>query len=344
MQALKGCVVGRHRREPERQRMHAALRRLGENRGEFACAVIAEIDKEHRIIGLERADGTVNLIRFHNGLDKFVGDAGGVGRTHRFGKVSRMRAFAVHELLPRFFNALPALVAVHGVVAANEAHELSRFTGFRKLALERFHKSQTALGIGVAAVHESVNVDMLNAFTAGKVDEGQKMVKTRMYAAVGKESHQVKRLAGSFEVLKHRAAFGLLKELILRTGAVDAHQILIDHAAGADVEVADFGIAHLTFGQAYVFAVGAKLRVRVPGGKTFNEGRVRRADGVGRVCGTAADAPAVENHEKNFGHCLITQMQRSGARLCRIKTGGAPKKLPVSIKDLRVGIELQKAR
>ena len=60
--------------------------------------------------------------------------------------------------------------------------------------------------------------------------------------------------------------------------------------------------------------------------------------------GTAADAPAVENHEKNFGHCLITQMQRSGARLCRIKTGGAPKKLPVSIKDLRVGIELQKAR
>ena len=132
------------------------------------------------------------------------------------------------------------------------------------------------------------------------------MVKTRMHAAVGKESHQVKRFAGSFEVLKHRAAFGLLKELILRTGAVDAHKILIDHAAGADVEVADFGIAHLTFGQAYVFAVGA--------------------DGVGRVCGTAADAPAVENHEKNFGHCLITQMQRSGARLCRIKTGGARKK------------------
>ena len=41
-------------------------------------------------------------------------------------------------------------------------------------------------------------------------------------------------------------------------GAADPRQILHDHAAGADVEMADFGIAHLPVRQADVFARGVQ--------------------------------------------------------------------------------------
>ena len=47
-----------------------------------------------------------------------------------------------------------------------------------------------------------------------------------------------------------RAARGLLEEAAVVDRLADARQVLIDDAAGADVEVPDLGVAHLALGQA----------------------------------------------------------------------------------------------
>ena len=42
-------------------------------------------------------------------------------------------------------------------------------------------------------------------------------------------------------------------------GQVDAHQVLVDNAAGAKVHVADLGVAHLPLGQSYGATAGLEL-------------------------------------------------------------------------------------
>lgn len=49
-----------------------------------------------------------------------------------------------------------------------------------------------------------------------------------------------------------------LLDLVRRDGVSDARQVLHDDAAGADVEMADLGIAHLAVGQTDILAGGAR--------------------------------------------------------------------------------------
>ena len=88
---------------------------------------------------------------------------------------------------------------------------------------------------------------------------------------------------------------GVLQDRIVAAGAVDLHQILVDHAAGADIEVPDLRIAHLAVGQSDVLAVGAQLGMgifRRHGRDIFGmDGR----NDIGLV--VAAVAPAVEDHQ-----------------------------------------------
>ena len=82
---------------------------------------------------------------------------------------------------------------------------------------------------------------------------------------------------------------------ILRTaGTVDLDEILIDHAAGTDVEMPHLGVTHLAFGKAHILAIGAKSGVRIAAGELLDKNRVPGTDGV--RLGAVADPPAVKNH------------------------------------------------
>ena len=77
----------------------------------------------------------------------------------------------------------------------------------------------------------------------------------------------------------------------------DARQILHHHAAGADIEMADFGIAHLAVGQADVFAGRTQKAVRSGLPQPIESRRFRLAYGVIRR--VLAPAPAVQNDQHN---------------------------------------------
>ena len=300
VEPLEGGVVRGHRRE--RERLHIALRGLRENARELARAVVAEVEEDDGVAILNAADGAAGSIRPHDGLHEFIGDAGGVGVFDRLHKILRRRALPVNEEVVGLFDALPALVAVHRVVASDHAREHCTLARGGKLLLKALYEPEAALRIRVAPVHEGMNEYLADPFFFSKINKGEEVLEACMHAAVGKESHQMERRIACLCVSEKRGDFGLRGERARLAGAVDAHEVLIDHAACADVEVADFGIAHLAGGEPHVFAEGEEFGMRAALHERFKIGRMRGRNGISRVGCAAADAPAVKNHKKDFMH------------------------------------------
>ena len=104
------------------------------------------------------------------------------------------------------------------------------------------------------------------------------MIHVRVDAAVGDEPQQVHVLAAlecpdEGRVLEERAVLDRL---------VDAHQVLEEHAPGADRQVPDLGVAHLAVRQADRLAGRLQRRVRVLGPEPVEHGGVGELDRVPR--------------------------------------------------------------
>src|SRR5690606_12866934 len=82
-------------------------------------------------------------------------------------------------------------------------------------------------------------------------------------------------------------------------GVVDAHQVLVHHAAGPDVEVPHLAVPHLPGGQSHVEPVGEQGGVGSGPHQTIHEGGAGLGDSVGAITGT--DAPTVQDHQQGFG-------------------------------------------
>ncbi len=78
-------------------------------------------------------------------------------------------------------------------------------------------------------------------------------------------------------------------------GVADARQFLHHHAAGADVQVADLGVAHLAVRQPDIAAGGVQEGVRAALPQPVEVRLARLTDGV--VGGFLAPAEAVEDHQ-----------------------------------------------
>src|SRR5438477_9801995 len=92
-------------------------------------------------------------------------------------------------------------------------------------------------------------------------------------------------------------------ELAGRDRFVYSCKILKDDAAGAQIEMADFGVAHLALRQTYVGAAGAELAAGIIAIELIVKRRVREQSGIAvffRLRFAAGiDAPAVANDEQH---------------------------------------------
>ena len=155
--------------------------------------------------------------------------------------------FAVdHGAIGEFF-ALPAIVAIHGVVAADDGGDLAD-AELAQFLLELLHIFAAAVRRRVAAVHEAVNENVLDFFLRGHFEQREKMMDVRMDAAVAEESDQMewRWRPRSMACLKS----GTLRICFVGDEQIDAGHVHVDDAACADVEVADFAVAHLAVGEA----------------------------------------------------------------------------------------------
>ena len=95
-----------------------------------------------------------------------------------------------------------------------------------------------------------------------------------------------RRLAGGQQHL-------VLEEAAVGDRVVDPGQVLLDDRAGAEVEVADLGVAHLAVGEADVAAAGRERRVRVALPERVEDRGVGLGDRVARA--RRGQPPAVED-------------------------------------------------
>src|SRR5215470_19472442 len=91
-------------------------------------------------------------------------------------------------------------------------------------------------------------------------------------------------------------------DLAARDRLTDARQILHDHAAGADVEMSDLGIAHLPLGQADIAARGAQEGMRSRRPQAIEARGLGLTDGVVRLL--LAPAPAIQ-YDKHNGAAFL---------------------------------------
>ncbi len=295
MQPLELGIVRSHAAVIERQGAHTLGGHvlLREHYGYLLGAVVTVVEEDHHVVGFDAADNLSVLVDANHGLHELVGHALVVRALHGLRHIGRSVAHAVHQQVVSHLHSLPTLVAVHGIVTADDRRDLAR--ALRQMRLDVGDEALAALGIGVATVHEAVHEGILDAIMSRYVAKFVEVFYRRVNAAVRRQAHKMNVRALLLGVLESLHDLGIFEDRAVGARAVDLHQILIHHAARADIEVAHLRVAHLTVGQTDVFAVGAQLRVGILLGHGRDIGGVHGRDHV--RFGVIAYAPAVENHQ-----------------------------------------------
>ena len=145
---------------------HVLLRQYG---GEFAGAVVAEVVEYHGIAFFYLGEGLPGCVGDDYGLYEFVGDICVVrGLDTVYGR-GEFLAYTIDYQVICFLYAVPSLVAVHGVETAAYGSDFA--CGFGHFGLKLFEEAFAAAGVGVAAVHEGVDIDFVEAFVGCNLQE-----------------------------------------------------------------------------------------------------------------------------------------------------------------------------
>ena len=99
-----------------------------------------------------------------------------------------------------------------------------------------------------------MDIHFVNATALGKLHDAVEVSVVAVNAAVGHKTHQVKSRGILFAVLHCANESFIGEKVAVLNGFCDPGKLLIDHPAGADVGVADLGVAHLTVGKTDVKA------------------------------------------------------------------------------------------
>src|SRR5580704_3769515 len=160
---------------------------------------------------------------------------------------------------------------------------------FVERVLQLIEKLGAAVGRSIAAVHKTVDENALHFLFTGHLQEGEEMVNVRVYSAIAEQADQVELFLAA---AGHRFnENGVLEKFAVANHQVEAGAIHVNDAPGADIQVADFAVAHLSIGQADPFAGGMNQSVREALEEIVIVRFTRKGDGVARCFG--AETPAV---------------------------------------------------
>ena len=208
-----------------------------------------------------------------------------------------MLALAARDRRERPVGAVPALVAVHGVVAAARRSRSGRWAARRG-------RRPAACG---ETSRPSVNA-WIHVFSGAKRSSARRWSMCEWTPPLRDEPEQVHPLAA----LEGGHERGVLEEGAVLDRLVHPHQVLEEHAAGADRQVADLGVAHLSRRQADRLARGGERRVRVLGPEPVEDGRVGK--GRRRCPARAARSPSRRGRRGLREGGLANRGERVGSR------------------------------
>src|SRR5574344_25015 len=177
MESGEGGIVGSKAAVIQRNGVHTLIRHsiLCQHIGKLAGTVVAEIEEYHRIPLFYLCERPAVLDN-DNRLDEFVCDVRIIRRLDPLGGGGEFRALALDEHIIRFFDTRPAFVSVHCIETAADCSNLA--CGRCHLLLELLHESKSAVRVGIASVHETMYIDIVQAGIFGVCKKFIKMIET----------------------------------------------------------------------------------------------------------------------------------------------------------------------
>ena len=214
-----------------------------------------------------------------------------------------------HDRVEASLGAFPALVAVHRVIAAGDTGDLAN-ADFAHLCLQLLEEARAHLWRCVAAIHKAMHEHFGNLLALRHFEQREQVVDMRVDSPIADEPHQVEPVfaPGFHHFSQHRIG----EQRLVIDGVVNFGDVHHQNAAGADVQVADFAVAHLTIGQAHEMAIGADQSVRIGLDQVIEGGLAREGDSV--ACHLFAMAPAIEDRQDygSLRHGLLFERLAAG--------------------------------
>ena len=289
----------------------------GEDAGDLTDAVGAVVEVDDDVFVADDTDGLAFRVDAGEWRDELVGDFvvvefadAGDGVV-----VAAAGGLACDHGVEGLALLLPAEVAVHGEVAAVDAGECAD-ADLAELLLELLNEAEAAGGQGVASVHEGVDEDVRELLLAGHAQECVEVADVGVDAAIGEQTDEMQAVTLLRGELEGTDEGGIGEEAAVGDGGVDAGHVHADDAAGAEVEVADLGVAHLAVWEADEVIAGVEEGVGVLGEETVVNGLAGEGDGVSECFG--AVAPAVKDGEYDgFRHGLEQDTKSMDVRVAK---------------------------
>ena len=236
----------------------------------------------------------VVLRRDDRGPHELVVLAAGVGGAHRRLRVGGEEPLAVDQGVVGEPDPVPARVPVHGVVASADDAVAADADAVHGL-LDGRQVPPGAPRRRVPAVEEGVDDDVADLLARRQLEAGDEVAHVAVHAAPGDQAHEVQPAPPPRGLGARLAQDAVLEEAAVLDGEADAREVLVDDTAGADVEVADLGVAHLARRQSHGRAGGVEHAVRVLRQQPVEDRRAGEAHGVVRA--RRGDAPAVHDDQ-----------------------------------------------
>ncbi len=150
---------------------------LSQDLGDFLCTVVSVIEEYHHIAFLDAAIHCA----VHNWLHKLIGHAFVIRLLHGLHHVVALAALSVHKLVVGKFNAVPALITVHSIIATGDCGNHASALG--KVAFHILNKAFATLRVGVTAIHKAVQIHVFKAILFGNVAQGKQVGKRAVHAS-----------------------------------------------------------------------------------------------------------------------------------------------------------------
>ncbi len=270
---------------------------------QLAGPVGAEVVEEAGVAVLDHRERLAVGPLAYERQDELVGDLLAVGPRRvvlldRGGEVVDQRALAAREHLPGDLQPLPALVTVHGVVAPDRRAELAD-ADLRELGRDLPQVTGRRLGRRVAPVEEGVPDDLGEPAPLRQLADGVGVLERGVDVAGAGETEQVQRPAARLHVVDQLGQHRVVVERARLDRLVDPHDVHVDDAPRAQVQVPDLAVPHLPHRQTDVVLGSSDQR---PGPALVDPVEVRGArhpDGVSGLIG--ALAVAVEDDQDDAG-------------------------------------------
>jgi len=141
-----------------------------------------------------------------------------------------------------------------------------------------------------------VDRDPLYSVAPAQLDGGKEVPVESVHAPEAEETDEMEGAARLLCSAAERDQGLEVEEAAVGDALVDPDEILRHHPAGAEVEVSDLAVAHLTFGESDGQAARVEKSTGLGGPQAVPDGRVAELDGVADAF--SAVSPAVEHHER----------------------------------------------